>query len=102
VTEGWVDLTKNIYDRDMTFDQHFSALLACVPVAADRYRWSHSTVDMDPLEIDPSRDLQDPERWGIRGWNSWGDSWGDRGMFVMKGRLALADLATAPRVLSAA
>lgn len=98
VTEGWADLAVAVYDRDLSFDQEATCLLSCKPVIKDENWWGHSICGMDLVELNPSLDLMDPNRWGVRIWNSWGDSWGDRGTSVLKGRQAISDAATAPRV----
>jgi hypothetical protein len=86
VSEGWVDLASPVYDRNLTFDQAMTLLLCRVPLACDWNDWSHSTCMVDPVEVEPGS-------FGMRGINSWTDSWGDRGMFVRQGRQAIPDSA---------
>ena len=95
VTEDWVDLTRQVYDQSLTFDQVMSCLLCRVPVAGDFNWWSHSVMLCDPVEVEPGS-------FGIRLRNSWGDGWSDRGFSVLHGAKAIPDGAVALRVTSAA
>lgn len=103
--EAWIDLADAVYDRNLTEEQRVTNLLLNNPVGADRYRWSHSTCDMNMELSSRTRskksllktrlqdlDLNDPKDLVIyesivatRGWNSWGDRWGSNGEFVMEG-----------------
>lgn len=89
-TEEWVDLTRDVYDQGLTFDQVMTCLLSRIPVAVDFNWWSHSVCALDPVEVEPGS-------FGIRIWNSWGDSWSDRGMGVLRGQKAVPDGAVAIR-----
>ena len=95
VTEGWWDLSQNIYTRNLTFKQIMTLLLSRVPVTLDLNWWGHSVVGMDPVLIEPGS-------YGIRILNSWSDSWGDHGEAVLRGNKAVPDGAVAPRVVDAA
>ena len=101
VTESWVDLTAPVHDRDMTLDQKMTCLLSRIPVVCDYMWWGHCVYSCDPVDADPSRSLTDPARWGSRDRNSWGDSYGDRGFFVVKGQRCVPDNAVAPRATTA-
>lgn len=94
VTEGWMDLSRPQYDRNLTFEQVMTCLLCRIPVIVDFNWWRHSVCALDPVETSPGA-------FGIRIWNSWGDGWGDRGMGVLSGSKAIPDGATAPRVMTA-
>lgn len=100
IIEGWVDLNAAVYDRDLTFDQVMTLLLSRTPVVVDYNWWSHSILALDPVELKPNLSLTDPNRWGVRILNSWGDSWSDRGMGVLAGTKAVPDGAVAPRVVT--
>lgn len=95
VTEGWIDLATPQYDRTLTFDQMMTLLLSRTPVVTDFNWWGHSVMALDPVEIEPGS-------FGIRIWNSWSDTWGDKGMGVLQGKKAIPDGAVAPRVITAA
>ena len=94
VTEGWIDLAAPVYDRDLSFDQVITCLLCRVPVVCDFMWWGHSVVALDAVETAPGK-------FGVRIWNSWGDSFGDMGMAVLGGSKAIPDNAVAPRVATA-
>lgn len=68
--DEWVDIAEGDFDTQMTL------LMLGFPHALDLNWWSHSICAIDPVEIEPGS-------FGIRIWNSWGDSWGDRGMGVL-------------------
>lgn len=94
VSEGFIDLDTQVYDRNLTYDQVLTLLACGVPVAADFYWWSHSVVLMDLVEVDG-----EPCPLGL---NSWGDSYGDLGEFVLQGQRARPNGAVAPRAAVAA
>lgn len=87
--EGFVDLASAVYDRDLSFAQTITCLLRRVPVVVDLDWWGHCVVACDPVETSPGQ-------FGIRIWNSWSDSWGERGMGVLAGNKAIPSNAVAP------
>lgn len=95
VTEGFVELNAAVYDRDLTFDQMMTCLLNRIPVVIDLMWWSHCVVAMDPVEVEAGS-------FGHRDLNSWGDSYGDLGEFILRGQKAVPDNAVAPRATLAA
>jgi hypothetical protein len=95
ITDGWMDLTPPVYDRNLSFDQFFTCLLCRIPCPADYNWWGHSVCAVDPVEVDASLPLSDIRRWGVRIWNSWTDSWGQIGMGVLVGNRAVPNGATA-------
>jgi hypothetical protein len=121
--EVWADLQAAQYDRNLTEDQAMTVLLSRIPLVADWNWWGHSTCMMDPtLNVNPteattarwktklatdfdSLDLNNPtdaavmaEVFGKRGINSWTDSYGKQGEFVLTGNKAHLDGGVAPRV----
>lgn len=126
IIDQWADLNQAEYDRGLTFDQVGTLLLSDVPVVGDFNWWSHSVCLMDLVngsgqfgvfradsgklataaEFEEAWAVNDPVTagWGVRLWNSWGDSWSDRGMGTLTGSKAVPDGAVAPRTttLSAA
>lgn len=94
-TEGWVELSAPIYDRDLTFDQVMTCLLHRIPVPSDFNWWGHAVCAVDPVEVEPGS-------FGVRIWNSWRDSWGTLGMGVLRGSKAIPDNAVAPRAIRSA
>jgi hypothetical protein len=81
VTEGWIDLRRNDYDQQMTFDQVASCLLSNIPCALDFNWWGHSVMCCDLVEVEAGD-------FGLRIRNSWKDSWGDKGFSVLRGSRA--------------
>ena len=94
VSEGWVDLAPPVDRRKLSFDQTMTCLLSRMPVVMDLNWWSHSVCGLDPVEVEPGS-------FGVRIWNSHGESYGDRGMAVLRGARAIPDGAVAPRVVQA-
>jgi hypothetical protein len=84
VVEGWIDLDEAQYDRNLTWDQVITCLLLRIPVVGDFNWWGHSILLLDPVEVEPGS-------FGVRIWNSWGDSWSDRGMGILRGSKAIPD-----------
>lgn len=97
VTEGFIDLAQEEWARDLSKQQIGSLLLSDVPVVADYNWWSHSVLAIDLVDLYPNKSATDPSRYGIRIWNSWADSWSDRGMGVLSDSKAWPDGAVAPR-----
>jgi hypothetical protein len=115
IVEGWIDLAAAQYDRKLTFDQYATCLLVNEPCVADFNWWSHSVcaIDLTDGNTDKARKearaksgkkattaeyeqmwgVDDPYTagFGIRIWNSWGDSWSDRGMGTLTGSRAVPD-----------
>lgn len=92
ITEDFVDLTRAVYDQNMTFAQVVSCLLQNIPVVGDFNFWGHSVclVDVDEIdgEVCPDGD------------NSWTPGWGDNGTFRLQGQKKYPDGAVATRVLN--
>lgn len=94
VTEGYWDMSAQVYDRNLTFDQVMTCLLNRIPVVLDYNWWGHSVCGIDPVEVEPGS-------FGVRILNSWSDGWGDKGEAVLQGNKAIPDGAVAPRVTHA-
>lgn len=89
VTEGWVDMSADAYDRKLSFQQVATCLLLNVPVVVDFNWWSHSVCAIDLVEIEKGS-------FGVRILNSWGDGWSEQGTGVLQGNKARPDGAVAP------
>jgi hypothetical protein len=94
VTEDWVDLARDVHSQNLTFDQVATCLLLGIPCAVDFNWWSHSVCALDLVEVEAGS-------FGLRIWNSWSDSYGDRGMGVLRGSKATPNGAVALRVTGA-
>lgn len=94
VTEDWIDLTRDVYDQNLSFDQVGTCLLLGIPCATDFNHWSHSVCAMDLVEVEPGS-------FGLLILNSWTNNWGDRGMGILRGSKAIPDGAVALRVTGA-
>tara|TARA_R110000803_G_scaffold114775_2_gene183190 strand:- start:896 stop:1699 length:804 start_codon:yes stop_codon:yes gene_type:complete len=91
ITEGWMDLNLNAYDRELSFEQVATCLLSRIPVVLDYNWWGHSVAGMDLVETSPGK-------FGVRILNSWTDDWGSKGTAVLEGKKAIPDGACAARV----
>jgi len=88
VADQVVDLTRAVYDRNLSFDLVVSLLLADVPVQVDFNWWSHSVCAIDVDEVEPGS-------FGLVIHNSWTDAWEDRGTATLVGDRAIPDGAVA-------
>lgn len=77
VTEDWVDLTRDVYDQNLTVDQLATCLLSNIPCAIDYDEWGHSICALRWSRIERGS-------YGPKIINSWTDQWGDRGMGVIQ------------------
>lgn len=93
VTEDWVDLTRQVYDQNLTIDQLATCLLTNTPCAIDYDEWGHSIAALRWVRIEKGA-------YGPKILNSWTDGWGDRGMSVIN-RSWNVDGAVALRVTGA-
>ena len=87
VTEWW-DLEPG------NLDQQISCLLLGLPIAVGQNYWSHEITQYEAIWLNGTV--------AIRGRNSWGMSWGDKGYFIQQGSKMRADDAVTPRVTIAA
>jgi hypothetical protein len=79
-------------DVPHTLDHMFTNLFDRRPTTGEFSWWGHSVLQLDPVEVDPSKDLMDPRRWGTRILNSHGPNNGANGRLVLVGAKGLADL----------
>lgn len=114
VIEQWADMSAAVYDRNLTEDQSFTLLLKGVPHPEDYGWWSHSVTIMDAVLMSGNRaipnlnslDLNHEEDakvfgavFGKRGINSWTDSYGDKGEFVLSGTKMRCNGGVAPKII---
>lgn len=92
LSEGWWDAGQHPGLRSLSFDQVASLLLDNVPTPVEFNWWGHSVLGLDLVEVNASRDLQDPNRWGIDILNSW-KGWGENGVGRLVGNRAIPNSA---------
>lgn len=93
ITEDFVDLTKPVYDQNLTLDQVVSCIFGNVYGAVDFNWWAHSVMYLDVVEVEPGS-------FGLAILNSWTDGWGDEGIGILRGSKAIPDGAVATRVVT--
>lgn len=89
VLEDWVDLTREVYDQNLTFDQVASCMLTNVPCAVDFNWWGHSVCAVRLVRVEAGS-------YGLKIFNSWAN-WGDNGMGILRGQKAIPNGAIATR-----
>ena len=87
--EEWRDLTRQVWDQDMTTLQLATCGFQNVPAPSDFNFWSHSVCQVRWVRIERGS-------WGPLILNSW-KGWGRHGLAVLRGRQAVADGAIAIR-----
>jgi hypothetical protein len=92
ITEDYVDLTKNVYDQNLTVDQVATCLLLNIPVVLDFNWWGHSVCGIQWCEVEPGS-------FGPRIDNSWTPNWGEDGTSILRGGKGVPDGAVATRVI---
>lgn len=92
ITEDFVDLTRSVYDQNLTWQQVVSCLLQNIPCACDWNWWSHSccAVDLEEKDGEVCLDID----------NSWTPGWGTNGTGLLRGSRKVPDGAVATRVLN--
>jgi hypothetical protein len=83
VSEEFVDLTRDVYDQNMTVAQHRTCLMNNQPCPSDFNWWGHSVCAIRLVRIEAGD-------WGILILNSWLD-WGRNGLGVLRGSKAIPD-----------
>lgn len=94
VTEDWVDLTKQVYDQNLTAKQIATCLFNNIPVPQDFNGWGHSVCGIRKVRVEPGS-------WGTLILNSWPESWSKHNLAVLRGSKAMANGAVALRVSTA-
>jgi len=93
-TEEWVDLTRDVYDVNMSELQAATALFQNLPSPSDFPWWSHSVLTIRWVRIEAGS-------WGRLILNSW-KGWGRFGLGVLQGSKAVAGSTLAIRSVVAA
>lgn len=88
ITEPMVDLTREVYFRNLPFETVVGCLLTGRPVMVDFNWWSHAVLAVRAVKIEANS-------WGIMILNSWGLNWGEQGFGILRGSRARPDGAVA-------
>lgn len=93
VTEDWVDLTRQVYNRVLTQQMLFTCGFNNIPCPSDFNWWAHSVCQVRKVRIEKGS-------WGTLILNSW-LNWGHFGLAVLRGSQAIANSAVAYRASTA-
>ena len=93
ILEDWVDMTKQIYDQNLTKNQLATALFNNQPCAVDFNFWSHSVCGIRWVRLEAGS-------WGLLILNSW-LGWGRFGLAVLRGSQSIPDGAVCLRTTGA-
>jgi hypothetical protein len=93
IEEDWVDLTKQVYDQNLTRGQVATCGFTNTPVPSDFNFWSHSVCQVRWVRIEKGS-------WGPLILNSW-LNWGRHGLGVLRGKQATCNGAVATRLTTA-
>jgi len=92
VTEEFVDLTRSIYDQNLTTKQLASVLFGRNPSQVDFNWWAHSVCAIRWVRIERGS-------WGLLILNSW-KGWGRFGLGVLRGSQAVPNGAVCARTMT--
>lgn len=93
IIEDWTDLTKQVYDQNLTQAQVATCGFNNIPGPGDYYWWSHSVCRVRWVRIERGS-------WGQLILNSW-PNWGRHGLAVLRGNQAVCNGALAIRLAAA-
>lgn len=94
ITEGFIDLDAAAYDRNLSFAQLATLLLANIPVQVDFNWWGHSVCALDLVEVEPGS-------FGIVILNSHGEDYEGQ-LMTLRGNRAIPNGAVGLSVVMAA
>lgn len=83
IEEDWVDLTRQVYDQNMTTKQFATCGFNNIPCPSDFNWWGHSVCQVRWVRIERGS-------WGPLILNSW-KGWGRFGLAVLRGSQAIAN-----------
>lgn len=84
LTGFFADLGRPVWAQNIPFKAVLSCLLTGRPVVVDFNWWGHSVLAIKAV-------LLEAGAWGLMILNSWGLSWGNAGMGILRGRQATPD-----------
>lgn len=82
IVEQWTDLTKRVWDRNLTLAQVATSGFNNLPGPRDMHWWSHSILGLRWVRIEAGG-------WGQLILNSWGPTFGKNGLAVLRGNKAI-------------
>lgn len=91
ITEDYVDLTRDVWGQNLTFDQVATCLLMNIPCPVDFNWWGHSVCGVRLMRIERGS-------YGIRIMNSW-KGWGENGFATLQGNRTIPNGAVATRAV---
>lgn len=83
IDESWIDMTRQVYDRNLTMQQCATCGFLNIPGPRDYNHWSHSVCGLRWVRIERGS-------WGQLILNSW-KNWGRYGLAVLRGSKAICD-----------
>ena len=92
IEEEWTDLTREVYDQNLTMAQVATCGLTNIPGPGDYNWWGHSVCRVRWVRIEKNS-------WGQLILNSW-PNWGRHGLGVLRGSKAVPNGALAVRLTS--
>jgi hypothetical protein len=93
ILEDYADLTRDVYDQNLTTNQLATSLFNNIPCAIDQNSWGHSICAIRWVRIERGS-------YGPLILNSW-PNWGRHGLAQLQGSKAIVDGAIAVRVTAA-
>lgn len=90
IVEDYVDLTRPVWGRNLTYDQVISCLLQNIPIQLDFNWWGHSVCGVRAVWLDGAA--------VPRILNSWAN-WGKQGFADLQGKRGIPDGAVATRTM---
>ena len=92
IEEEWTDLTKQVYDQNLTMAQVATCGFNNIPGPRDYNYWSHSVLGVRWVRVEKNA-------WGQLILNSW-KNWGRHGLAVLLGSKAVCNGGLAIRLTS--
>lgn len=83
IDESWIDMTRQVYDRNLTMQQCATCGFNNIPGPRDYNWWGHSVCGLRWVRIERGS-------WGQLILNSW-KNWGRYGLAVLRGSKAICD-----------
>lgn len=118
IEENFIDLLRDVYEQNLTFDQVATCAFNNEMMAVDFNWWSHSIMGCDVVDLSAqvvrgangkkaslkfrTKVMDMTAGFGLRIRNSWTDTYGEKGFAVLSGTKCIPDGAIAIRTATAA